>query len=152
MTIMVYHMISFCRYLSTVFLCAGYNCCQAQGCLLPLWLRRRGGSGRTEGQQYLRSQLVAVVVWARQAPPGGPVHRADSRKACCYYKRSPAQACSRAKTGSQDGSSLIRSKGWHIEVYSMMCMLYTQSISCKLVFFTFGCRIGCAVHGVCMLA
>ena len=27
MTIMVYHMISFCRYLSTVFLCAGYNCC-----------------------------------------------------------------------------------------------------------------------------
>ena len=54
---------------------------------------------------------------------------------------------------------MIRSKGWYIEVYSMMRMLYsmmrmlyTQSISCKHVFFTFGCRIGCAVHGVCMLA
>ena len=43
-------------------------------------LRRRGSSGRTTGQQYLRGQPVAVVVWARQAPPGGPVHRADSRK------------------------------------------------------------------------
>ena len=76
-------------------------------------------------QQYLWSQPVAVVVWAWQAPPGGPVHRADSGKAWCYCKRSPAQACGRAKTGLQDGSSLIRSKGWYIEVYSMMRMLYT---------------------------
>ena len=37
-------------------------------------------------------------------------------------------------------------------LYGMMRMLYTQSNSCKHVFFTFGCRICCAVHGVCMLA
>ena len=39
MTIMVYHMISFCRYLSTVFLCAGYNCCMVGRVpLIPLFL------------------------------------------------------------------------------------------------------------------
>ena len=68
-----------------------------------------------KGQQYLRSQPVAVAVWARQAPPWGPVHQADfgeeeSRKRCT------AQAGSRDKTGSQDGLSLIPSKGRYISV------------------------------------
>ena len=63
-------------------------------------------------QQYLRSQPVAVAVWARQAPPWGPVHPADwGEEASC--KRCTAQAGSRDKTGSQDGLSLIPSKGWY---------------------------------------
>ena len=59
-------------------------------------------------------------------------------RAADAHKRAAArtQACGRAETGLQDGSSLMRSKGWYIEVYRMMRMLYgmmsmlfTQSIS-----------------------
>jgi hypothetical protein len=68
----------------------------------------------------VRSQPVAVAFLARQAPPWGPVNRADwarGEEGC--RKRCTAQAGSRDKTGSQDGSSLIPSKVWYISVCSM---------------------------------
>jgi hypothetical protein len=40
-----------------------------------------------------------------------------------------SDACSRDKTGSQDGSSPIQSKGWYISVYTKLYMVYL-SIYC----------------------
>ena len=46
---------------------------------------------------------------------------------CC--EQCTGQACSRVKTGSQDGSSLIRSKWGYNLVYTMMCLVYTLTYS-----------------------
>ena len=128
---------------------------------LPVRLCRRCCFGRTTRQQCLWSQPVAVVVWARQAPPWRPVYRADCGEEG-RHEQCTAQAGSRDKTGSQDGLSLIPSKGWYIsvctELYVVNTGIYTYVLSlhtwlsARVFFFTFGCRICCAVHGVCMLA
>jgi hypothetical protein len=62
---------------------------------------------------------------------GGPVDRSDCEEAGCC-QRCAAQACSRDKTGSQDGSSLIQSKGSYISVYTKLYMVYL-SIYCFLL-------------------
>ncbi len=58
------------------------------------------------------------------SPALGPVHRADWGEEASR-KRGTAQAGSRDKTGSQDGLSLIPSKGWYISVCTKLSVVYT---------------------------
>ena len=59
-----------------------------------------------------------------EAPPWRPICRADCGEEG-RHKQCTAQAGSRDKTGSQDGLSLIPSKGWYISVCTELYVVYT---------------------------